>query len=317
MRSTSFMDWGESWAGPRDNAAGTLTYLELEPLLRGHFRIDVACPVCGPLRSTPAKQHAKKLRVWRLGEGALTYCCARCRAKGTATDGVKRAYSKASDEAQRRQWEEQVPFERRAVASSRAKALALWRRSLPIPGTLAETHLREFRAITCPLPATLRFLPAWREFPPAMIAAFGKTTELEPGLVSISEDIIRGVHLTRLTPRAASSRGMQSASSVSVQLARRLCLRPANDLLGLAITEGIEDAISVHEATGLAAWAAGSASRLPAIAPAVPEWIDCVTVLADNDEDGVGLKFARLLIDQLNSRGIYAELSVIAFPERR
>jgi hypothetical protein len=39
--------------------------------------------------------------------------------------------------------------------------------------------------------------------------------------------------------------------------------------------------------------------------------------LADNDEDGVGLKFARLLIDQLNSRGIYAELSVIAFPERR
>ena len=47
-------------------------------------------------------------------------------------------------------------------------------------------------------------------------------------------------------------------------------LAPMNDLLGLAITEGVEDALSIHAATGLGAWAAGAASRLPALADAVP-----------------------------------------------
>ena len=123
-----------------------------------------------------------------------------------------------------------------------------------------------------------------------MIAAFGKTTESEPGLVSISEDIIRGVHLTRLTPEGGKLEGDAKRFLGLGSTGSPIVLAAANDLLGLAITEGIEDAISVHEATGLAAWAAGSASRLPAIAPAVPEWIDCVTVVADNDEDGVGLR---------------------------
>ena len=53
-----------------------------------------------------------------------------------------------------------------------------------------------------------------------------------------------------------------------------------------AITEGIEDGLSVHEATGLGAWAAGSASRMPAMAEAVPNYIECVTVIADADEAG-------------------------------
>ena len=39
-----------------------------------------------------------------------------------------------------------------------------------------------------------------------------------------------------------------------------IVLAPLTDALGLAITEGIEDALSVHEATGLGVWAAGSAS---------------------------------------------------------
>ena len=39
-----------------------------------------------------------------------------------------------------------------------------------------------------------------------------------------------------------------------------IVLAPANDLLGLVISEGIEDALSLHEASGCGAWAAGSAS---------------------------------------------------------
>lgn len=70
----------------------------------------------------------------------------------------------------------------------------------------------------------------------------------------------------------------------------------------LAITEGIEDALSVHEATGLGVWAAGAASRLPALADAVPTWIDFVTVFADDDE--TGRQNARDLAARLNERGI-------------
>ena len=42
----------------------------------------------------------------------------------------------------------------------------------------------------------------------------------------------------------------------------------------LAITEGIEDRLTVHEATGLGAWAAGSASRMPALAYVLPGYIE-------------------------------------------
>ena len=65
-----------------------------------------------------------------------------------------------------------------------------------------------------------------------------------------------------------------------------IVLAPPNDVLGLAIAEGIEDALSVHEATGLGAWAAGSASRLPALADAIPSYVESVTIVADADKDG-------------------------------
>ena len=65
-----------------------------------------------------------------------------------------------------------------------------------------------------------------------------------------------------------------------------IVIAPPNDLLGIAITEGIEDALSVHVATGLGAWAAGSASRLPALATAIPPYIECITILSDDDPDG-------------------------------
>jgi hypothetical protein len=80
-----------------------------------------------------------------------------------------------------------------------------------------------------------------------------------------------------------------------------IVLAPPNDGLGLAITEGIEDAFSVHEATGLGAWAVGSASRMPALAGAVPDYIECVTIVADADD--AGRTNARKLADALAPRG--------------
>jgi Toprim domain len=65
-----------------------------------------------------------------------------------------------------------------------------------------------------------------------------------------------------------------------------IVLAPINDGLGLAIAEGIENALSVHEATGLGAWAAGTAGRLPAMAGAVPEYIESITLMVDDDKTG-------------------------------
>jgi phage/plasmid primase-like uncharacterized protein len=83
-----------------------------------------------------------------------------------------------------------------------------------------------------------------------------------------------------------------------------------NDLLGLAITEGIEDALSVHQATGLGVWAAGSAGRMPALAEAVPDWTDCVTIFADGD--ATGENNAVLLAEALDARNIAVEILPLA-----
>ena len=89
-----------------------------------------------------------------------------------------------------------------------------------------------------------------------------------------------------------------------------IVIAPPNDLLGLAICEGIEDALSIHEATSLGAWAAGSAGRLPALAPVVPNCIDCVTIIADADD--AGAENAGKLTAELRQRGLAVELKTLA-----
>jgi hypothetical protein len=89
---------------------------------------------------------------------------------------------------------------------------------------------------------------------------------------------------------------------------------PLNDLLGLSIAEGIEDALSVHDATGLGAWAAGAASRLPALADAVPDYTDAITVISDDDHDG--RRHASALCDALVVRGFETDFTLFSGPRR-
>jgi hypothetical protein len=62
-----------------------------------------------------------------------------------------------------------------------------------------------------------------------------------------------------------------------------IILAPPNDLLGLALTEDAEDAVSVHEAAGLGAWAGGWATRMPALGTTVSRWVVCITVIGHDD----------------------------------
>src|SRR5262249_53428655 len=89
-----------------------------------------------------------------------------------------------------------------------------------------------------------------------------------------------------------------------------IVLAPPNDLLGLAITEGIEDGLTAHVATGLGAWAAGSGGFMPKLSDALPDYIEAVTVYAHQDK--AGQNGAHQLAAALRWRGIEAVVEGIA-----
>jgi hypothetical protein len=167
---------------------------------------------------------------------------------------------------------------------------------------LDERYLHHSRGLHGPFPATLGCLPARGEHAPAMIAAFGVATEREPGVLAISDHNVMAVHLTKLTAYGSQkASGLPNKIMVGIPKGSPIVLAPPNDLLGMCITEGIEDALSAHEATGLGAWAAGSASLMPALAATVPRYIEHVSILAHRDP--AGIKGANELATRLRTRG--------------
>jgi hypothetical protein len=180
----------------------------------------------------------------------------------------------------------------------------LWSRRKSIAGSIAEKYLRQARGYSGPLPPTLAFLPPSKpEHHPAMIAAFAIPDEPEPGILGQPRGV-DAVHLTLLKPDGSGKADIEPEPNkkfVGSPGGRPIVLAPPNDLLGLAITEGIEDALSIYQATGLGAWAAGSAGEMPRLADSVPGYIECVTILAHPDP--AGRKGAHALAEALTARG--------------
>ena len=113
-----------------------------------------------------------------------------------------------------------------------------------------------------------------------MLAAFALVNEPEPGIGGAPGGV-EAVHLTLL-----KSDGSGKADAPKPKLmvgspgALPIVIAPPNDLLALAISEGIEDALTAHQATGLGAWAAGAAGRMPGLARLIPRYIESVTLYA-------------------------------------
>jgi hypothetical protein len=274
----------------------------IERLTGGRLGVyDAPCPLCGPARQKPANRRKPVLRVWRLHAGFVTFHCARCGERGYVRDGSGAWLNPAAVEHAGREAAERECV---TAASRLTKARWLWSKRRPIIGSIAETYLRESRGYSGQvLPATLGFLPARGDHGPAMIAAFGLPDEPEPGRLAIADDAVRGVHITRLAPDGMGKAGTDTDKiMIGMSVGSPIVLAPVNDLLGIAVTEGIEDALSVHLATGLGAWAAGSASRLPALVDAIPSYVESVTILVDDDEDG--RRHAGELAVRLLGRGV-------------
>jgi len=192
----------------------------------------------------------------------------------------------------------------------REKARWLWSQRRPIIGTAAERYLRETRGYSGPLPPTLAFLPARNGKPPTMISAFAYPNEIEPGTLGEPANV-EAVHLTALKPDGSDKADIApNKIMVASPAGNPIAVAAMSDSMwGLAITEGIEDALSIHTATGLGAWAAGSAPHMSklaaAIARAKPE---CVNIIADND--GAGQRHARELVTDLETLVAKLELSI-------
>lgn len=266
-----------------------ISFAELVGLIGDRYgTFDVPCPLCGPYRSTVAKRRLKVLRIWRDQADFARFHCAHCEAKGWAADNAGGAAKRPSPEEAEKIKAEILIREAQHERDRRLTALKLWQRRQPTAGTLAETYLKEARGYRGTIPATIGFLPASGPYAPAMITAIGVAYEREVGVLFMSDAEIRGVHITALKPDGSGKAGTERDKIVIGKcLGSPIVLAPTNDGLGLAIAEGIEDALSVHEATGLGAWAAGSASRLPALASAIPVYIECVTIIADADTAGI------------------------------
>jgi hypothetical protein len=272
---------------------------------------DVPCPLCGSYKRTTRGQRKPVLRVWRSEEGFASFHCARCGESGYAhdrkhapTDREKLAKARAEADARARTLK----------AERLKKARWLWSQRRPIAGSIAEGYLRDARGYSGQLPTTLAFLPARGRYSPSMIAAFGLANETEPGVIAIRDDAVVGVHLTRLRPDGSGKAVFEdpdepSKIMVGFSMGSPIVLAPPNDLLGLAVTEGIEDGLSVYESASLGVWAAGAATRMPALANSVPHYIEVVTVVADDDADGrrhAGELANRLAIRGIETRAIVA-----------
>ena len=125
--------------------------------------------------------------------------------------------------------------------------------------------------------------------------------EAEPGVLRAPLDV-DAVQLIALKPDGSGKANVEiQKRTIGSPKGVPIVVAPANDLLAISIHEGVEDALSAHEATGLGAWASGGASFLPHLADAVPSYVETVTVVAHTDEAGrIG---ARALARRLAARG--------------
>jgi hypothetical protein len=262
-------------------------------LSRGAAVADAACPLCGPARKHASNRTRKVMRIWNEGDDFITYHCERCAASGHAK-------AKGSQQSAPRP----RPVKTEPTLDRSHTARFLWSQRKPIAGSIAEIYLRDCRGYRGPLPATLGFLPARGEHPPAMIAAFGIPSETEPGCLVVDDNAMTGVHLTKLKPDGFGKAGTDKDKiMLGPSKGHPIVLQPVSDLGGLLIAEGIETTLAAS-ASGLGLWAAGAASRLPAVADKMPSYVEAVTIIADTDDSGDGIKFSKQLGQLLRKRGL-------------
>jgi len=162
------------------------------------------------------------------------------------------------------------------VGSSSLAARRIWDQSSAADGTLVQRYLHS-RGITILPPSSIHFHPALKH----------QSGHSFPGIVAAVEDRAGrfvGVHRIFLRPDGSAKASIEPAKMSLGSLAGG-AVRLASKLADIVVlTEGIEDGLSIAQATGLAVWAVLGTSGLRAVE--LPDAVREVIIAADNDEPG-------------------------------
>lgn len=154
-------------------------------------------------------------------------------------------------------------------------ARTVWNDTQPIGGTPGETYLRS-RGIICAIPDTIRFarLP------------YGKRGPTHPCLVAALTDLsdrLTGIQRTFLNA-AGTGKASVPKPKLSLGRIRGGAIRLAPVAAELVIAEGLEDALTLQQELGSAAWATAGAENLRSLELPLP--VRSVIVGADSDVAG-------------------------------
>ena len=171
-----------------------------------------------------------------------------------------------------------------------ALARELWRKAVPVQGTPAHAYLRA-RGITIEPPPSLRYLAAAKHTPTGLILP-----ALVAGMTRWPARRVEAVQRTFLSVDG-SDKARVSQPRMTLGPARGGAIRLAPIGTDLALCEGVEDGLSVMQATGIPTWACLGTSGMHAVVlPPLPS-ASTVTIFADGDE--AGEKAARKLAKRL------------------
>ena len=225
--------------------------------------------------------HADRSPSFTIFAGGERFHCFGCGASGDVLDFLQRAHDVTLPEAARMLEGGNLPMVAQPTLppepdrDTTGEAIAIWRAAGPAAGTPAESYLRA-RGLHCRIPESIRFakLRYGRRGPerPCLIA-----------LVASPENQAVGVHRIFLRNDGLGKADVPKPK-LSLGRVRGCAVRLAPAARQMIVAEGIEDALSLQQELGIAAWAATGAGMLQSLQ--LPPGADDVIIGADGDDAG-------------------------------
>ena len=263
--------------------------LDLDAIKRDHSLASVAGAVVKLRRAGREMKglcpfHSERSPSFTIFAGGQRFHCFGCGAQGDVLDFVQALHGVGLRDAAEMLGGGELPVVNVAPALLSAaandddrsdEARAIWERSIPAPGSLAESYLRS-RGLHLPVPEAIRF--AWLRY--------GKSGPDYPALVAAITDNRGEMIGIQRTYLAADGVGKADVSKPKLSLGRVSggaiqCGPAAGEVI---LAGGVEDALTCQQELGRVAWATAGETNLGSVA--LPLFVHTVTLAGDNDEAG-------------------------------